>query len=103
MMFTLLTVFLSRTSLSAQEVQEESHRKVVQKVAPGYPPIARTLKLAGTVRVEAKVAAGGKVVSTMVLGGHPVLAQAAMEAVRQWRYEAAGQTTNEVAIITFRP
>lgn len=48
--------------------------------------IARTLHLSGTVRLRAIIATDGSVQNLEVLSGHPILAQAAKDAVRQWRY-----------------
>jgi len=68
-----------------------------------HPEIAKTLKLSGKVRIIARVAPSGKVVSTEVVGGHPILARAASDAVLQWRYEPAREQTEETAVITFEP
>lgn len=87
----------------AQQIQQTSNRKTVQRVAPAYPEIAKTMKLSGKVRIIAKVAPSGKVVSTEVVGGHPILARAAADAVLQWRYEPAREQTDEMAVITFEP
>jgi len=89
------------TRVAAQDVPNEAHRKAVLKVAPDYSGIAKTLKLTGTVRLAVKVAPSGKVLSAEVIGGHPVLAQSAINAVLQWRYEAASQQTSEVAAVNF--
>jgi len=87
----------------AQEIERISSRKTVQRVAPAYPEIAKSMKLSGKVRILAKVAPSGKVVSTEIVGGHPVLARAAADAVLQWRYEPAHDQTDEMAVITFEP
>lgn len=87
----------------AQEMERASYRKTIQRVAPSYPEIAKTMKLSGKVRIVAKVAPSGKVISTEVVGGHPVLARAAADAVLQWRYEPAREETNEMAVISFQP
>jgi TonB family protein len=94
--------FVARSS-QAQEIEQTSNRKTVQLVLPAYPKIAKTMKLSGRVRIIAKVAPSGKVVSTEVVGGHPILARAAADAVLQWRYEPARDQTNEIAVITFEP
>lgn len=86
-----------------QQLQSDSHRKAIEKVAPHYPEMAKTLKLKGIARVVVRVAANGRVVSAEVMGGHPLLAQAAVDAVRLWRFEAAPQETEEVVSFTFQP
>ena len=87
----------------AQREQILGSRKVVNRVAPGYPPIARFMKLRGTVKVEALVANNGQVKSVGIKGGHPVLAQAAVEAVRKWKWEPAAHETKEPVEVKFEP
>ena len=65
--------------------------------------MAKAMNLSGTVRVAVKVAANGRVLSADVLGGHPLLAEVAVDAVRQWRFESTPQPTEEVVLITFKP
>ena len=80
--------------LRAQQDEPDVSRKVVSKVAPVYPDLARKLDLRGVVKSVVLIAPDGKVTSTEVMGGNPVLTQAAVDAVRQWRYEAATQQTH---------
>ena len=69
------------------------------KVQPGYPDLARRAHLEGVVRLELVVAPNGTVRKATVLGGNPLLAEAAVEAVKQWRYEAApAETTEQVEL-----
>jgi TonB family protein len=86
---------------AAQDHSAELKRKVKSKVLPEYPAIARQLKLQGRVKVEAAVAADGHVASTRVLGGNPLLASAAAEAIKKWRYETAPKETRELIEIEF--
>lgn len=102
-MIAFLAALIPATSMVAQQAQPETHRRAVQKIEPGYPQMAKTLKLSGTVKVAVKVAPNGKVVSAAALGGHPLFAQVAVDAVRQWRFEAAGQQTEEIVYINFQP
>src|SRR5205823_4353501 len=69
-----------------QEEQSGSKRKVVNRVVPAYPQLARTMNLKGTVRIEVLVAPNGVVKSVSVKGGHPVLVQAAENAIQKWRW-----------------
>jgi outer membrane biosynthesis protein TonB len=55
------------------------------------------------VKVEALVAADGSVKGVDVKGGHPVLAQAAMNAVRRWKWEVAAHESHEVVELKFSP
>ena len=60
-------------------------RKLVH-VAPIYPEFARQTRAQGTVTLERILDATGKVESVKVLGSQPLLDDAAVRAVRQWRY-----------------
>ena len=86
----------------AQQNQGE-HRKVVTRVTPEYPPVAKTMNIAGIVRIEAVVAGNGAVKSTEIKGGHPVLAEAAVRAVRKWKWEPADRETHEEVELKFQP
>jgi protein TonB len=61
--------------------------KLVNKVQPNYPPLARQTRISGTVRLHAIIAKNGTVEQLEVMSGHPLLVQAALDAVRQWRYQ----------------
>ena len=87
----------------AQQDHSDSTRKVVSKSAPAYPSLARRMGISGTVRIEAVVAPNGSVKSTSVIGGHPVLAQSAQDAVRRCKWEPTSHETKEIVILNFRP
>jgi protein TonB len=61
--------------------------KLIQRVSPVYPELAVQARAAGTVILEAVVDVRGYVKSVKVLRGHPLLEEAAMDAVKQWRYQ----------------
>jgi TonB family protein len=61
--------------------------KVVKKVQPEYPIEARENKIEGIVKLQVILRKDGSVTVQNVLLGDPVLSPAAIEAVRQWRYE----------------
>jgi periplasmic protein TonB len=63
--------------------------KLISSVAPIYPAMARTQHIGGDVRVDALIDANGRVTTMKVISGPALLHQAAMDAVRQWKYEAA--------------
>jgi TonB family protein len=85
--------------VSAQEID----RKIKSKVLPEYPTLAKHMNLVGTVRVQITVATNGTVKNAKLVGGHPILANPALEAVRKWRYEAAAQESTGVVEIRFDP
>jgi TonB family protein len=81
----------------AQDAQTEITRKLKSKVQAVYPDLARKMNLSGTVKVEVVVAPNGTVKDAKVVGGPPVLANAALDAVKKWRFEpAAGESTGIV-------
>jgi protein TonB len=59
---------------------------LVYHVKPAYPEVAKQARTQGVVRLGAIIAKDGKVVDVQVISGHPLLVQAAMDAVRQWLY-----------------
>lgn len=98
----LLTAIFAPTMRGQQEsTREDGSRKVQSRVAPAYPDLARRMKIAGTVKVQLTVAPNGAVKDTKVMGGHPLLANAVIEAVRKWRFEAHSQTTTETLEFRF--
>ena len=66
-----------------------------------YPETARQMHLSGTVKLDVLIAASGKVKRVDVLGGHPVLAAAAVQTVMDWTYEPASSDTSQTVIIKF--
>lgn len=60
--------------------------RLVKRVMPVYPPLARHMRLSGTVRLEGVISRTGRVIKLQVVSGHPMLTAAALDAVRQWLY-----------------
>ena len=74
-------------------------RPVKSRVAPVYPEIAKRMKIAGEVKVEATVDASGKVTEVKAISGNHMLAVAAEDAVRKWKFESgAGESKVNVAV-----
>jgi TonB family protein len=78
-----------------------SGRRVILRVAPVCPELARKMHIQGTVKLEAIVKPNGSVRSTRVLGGNPVLVVAAADAVARWKFETAPNETTEVVQLVF--
>jgi TonB family protein len=87
----------------AQEEQSEAKRKVTSRVMPEYPDMARRMSLRGIVKVDVLVTNSGTVKTVELKGGHPVLAQAAINAVRKWKWEPASHETHEPIEVRFDP
>ena len=102
-----LTLLLGRpivvpSKAFAQDSSTDSgKRKVRTRVVPEYPPLARQMNVTGKVKIEATVAADGHVLSTKVVGGSPLLVNAALEAVKKWHFEPGPRDTTEIVEFTF--
>jgi TonB family protein len=83
--------------------QEELTRKVKNKVSPVYPDIARRMSISGTVKLVVVVAPSGAVKSTKVVGGHPLLVTAAMDALKRWKFEPASEESTGMVEFKFQP
>ena len=66
---------------------EKQHTYLVKKVAPVYPPLARQARIQGTVILRVVISQSGDIASVQLISGHAMLAPAAIEAVRQWKYQ----------------
>ncbi|MGA2352904.1 MAG: energy transducer TonB [Terriglobales bacterium] len=83
--------------------QEELNRKAKFKVAPAYPDLARRMNITGVVKLQVTVAANGTVKSARLVGGHPVLANAALDAIKKWRFETGPDETTGIVDFHFSP
>ncbi len=83
--------------------QEKINRKVKTKVAPLYPDLARRMNITGVVKIEITVSANGSIKNAKLVGGHPVLASAALEAVKKWRLEAGPEESTGIVEFRFDP
>jgi protein TonB len=59
---------------------------LIRRIAPAYPPLARSARIQGSVVVSALISKAGTIENLQVLSGHPMLVASAIEAIRQWRY-----------------
>lgn len=76
-------------------------RKVRVKVAPEYPALAKQMNVTGKVKIETTIAADGHVTNTKVIGVSPLLVNAALDAVKRWRFEPGPKDTTEVIEFEF--
>lgn len=81
----------------------KAERKVKLQVPPLYPELARRLAVTGSVKVEVTIAPGGAVKRTKLVGGHPLLVDSVMNAVKRWKYEPGPSETMQVVEIKFSP
>jgi TonB family protein len=99
----VFALFAAFPHLMAQEEQTESARKIVSRVMPQYPEMARTMNIRGSVKAEVLVKPNGVVKSVDVKGGHPVLVRAAQDAIYRWKWEPATHETREPIEVRFDP
>ena len=81
----------SRVSVTSKDISGH----IIRKVPPIYPPLARQARIQGAVILRVIIEKEGNVTNLQLVSGHPMLAPAAIEAVRQWKYtpyELNGQT-----------
>jgi TonB family protein len=98
-----MTACVASSGLRAQDAQGEIARRVKSKVQAVYPDLARKMNLTGTVKVQVVVSPNGAVKEAKVVGGHPVLANAALDAVRKWRFETSAGETSGIVDFKFEP
>jgi protein TonB len=67
--------------------QGVSQGLLIRKVQPVYPPLARQARIQGQVVLQAQISKQGTIENLQLVSGHPMLAPAAIEAVKQWRYK----------------
>jgi TonB family protein len=82
-------------------VSDKSHgqRMLVSHEDPAYPELLRKLQIGGTVRLGVTISAGGNVEKVQLLGGNPILAESAIEAVKHWVFAPGhSRTTTEISI-----
>jgi TonB family protein len=103
-----LSMFMSLSSLSPSspfsmsaavrlvQMQSIPESKIISKVQPVYPPDAADLRIHGMVKMRVVIGTDGRVESAHLISGHPLLAPAALQAVRKWVFNLSdpdGQPT----------
>lgn len=73
---------------------------LVSQVAPVYPQLAKQARIQGTVRFNTTIAKDGTIENLQLVSGHPLLVQAAQEAVKQWVYKPTLLNGEPVKVIT---
>ncbi len=73
---------------------------LIRKVQPNYPQLAKQARIQGTVVLQAEISKDGTIQNLQLISGHPMLAPAAIEAVKQWRYKPYLLNGEPVAVET---
>jgi len=85
------------------ELAEGGDRKLVTRVEPEYPAMLRQHGIAGTVRMAVVIAPSGNVKHVELRGGDAALGEAAVAAVKKWKYTPANSETETEVSISFEP
>jgi TonB family protein len=88
-------LLLTLTSLAASQAVPVAVRaddnvmavRLLKRVPPVYPPLARQARIQGTIILKVHITKSGDVANIQLVSGHPMLAPAAIEAVKQWKYD----------------
>ena len=96
-----LSSLLGTCALVQSSSSEEGKRKVKTKVAPVYPELAKRMNVTGRVKIEVIITPDGRVKSTRALGGHPLLVQSCVEAVKEWKFVPAPEETTQIVEFDF--
>ena len=102
-LLTFMVTLWMGLAVAQDSSSSNADRKIVARVTPIYPELAKKMHIHGVVRVEATIRPNGQVKSTRVLGGNPVLVEAASAAVRKWKYVPTDSETKTQVEFTFDP
>jgi protein TonB len=109
---TLLTWTCLLTAAAVPAFAEDPRRvstsealaAVVTKVQPEYPAMAKQLKLAGTVELDATVAEDGTVENVKIVSGNPVFTKPTADVLKKWKFKpftTDGKPSKVVAVLSF--
>jgi TonB family protein len=97
-----ITCYCLPTVSRAQE-ESKSDRKVLSRIEPDYPPVLKMRQIGGTVKLQITITASGNVENPKVIGGNPILAEAAVAAVKKWKYAAGESASTATVSFEFNP
>src|SRR5712691_10875384 len=94
LLFPVLAVLALVVMTAAQTVvpkgvlPADADNHIIHRVEPTVPPLARAARVGGKVKLHIIISPSGDVSTVSLISGHPMLAPAAIEAVKQWKYKA---------------
>ncbi|HWX39388.1 MAG TPA: energy transducer TonB [Candidatus Sulfotelmatobacter sp.] len=97
---SFLVVALS-VFIFAAAILHADNRKTVKTSPPVYPAIATKMRIEGSVKLDATIDPDGTVSDVKVVSGHQLLAGAAVDAVKKWKYEPAGAKSTQAVTVDF--
>lgn len=95
------TIAVGTQAQAQKAASEEGKRKVRSRVIPIYPDLARRMSVSGKVKIEVVITPDGRVKSTKVIGGHPLLVNPSVDAVKGWRFAPAAEESTQVVEFEF--
>lgn len=95
------TALLVGSAAAQSGTTDEAKRKVKNKVSPAYPELARRMNVTGKVKIEVVITPDGRVKSTRVIGGHPLLVQSCQDAVKEWKFTPSADESTQVVEFEF--
>jgi protein TonB len=78
--------------------------RVLRKAQPTYPAIAKAARIQGQVQIQISISETGAVTDAILLSGHPLLREAALQSAKQWHFiptELNGQRVRAIGLLTF--
>ena len=98
---TVAVLLAGASAFSQTGSTDEGKRKVKSKTTPSYPELARRMNVIGKVKIEVVIAPDGRVKTTRVVGGHPLLVQTCQDALKEWKFVAASEETTQIVEFEF--
>ena len=95
-------LFAVSLAFAQQTTVEEGKRKVKTKVTPAIPELARRMNITGKVKIEVVIAPDGRVKSSRAVGGHPVLVQTCLDAIKEWKFDPPPEETTQMVEFEFK-
>ena len=95
-------VLAGASAFSQTGSTDETKRKVKSRTAPVYPELARRMNVSGKVKIEVVIAPDGRVKTTRVVGGHPLLVQTCLDALKEWKFVSSSEETTQIVEFDFR-
>lgn len=103
MLFLSVLTIAASGSLAQDSAASLQVRKVVRKVTPVYPDLAKQHKISGVVKLRVTIAPNGSVKLIEATGGNPLLLKAAEDAVGNWKFAPGPDETRELIELRFEP
>ena len=98
---TIAVLFASASAFPQTGSTDETKRKVKSRTTPAYPELARRMNVSGKVKIEVVISTDGRVKSTRVVGGHPLLVQTCQDALKEWKFVTSSEETTQIVEFEF--